>query len=204
MPPDTSARSIFLLNGNTKPRSLGGALTDAYEAGARSAGHRVVRIDVADLDFDPDFGAVDYVRDGAPDARLEPDLVRVLEALRAADHVALVTPMWWGGVPAKLKGVFDRVLLPGLAYDPHVVKMGFPRPLLTGRTGRIMLTSDTPDFAFSLLYRRALARQLRGQVFRFVGIKPAPVTHFSPVQHAKPEKIARWIAQAEDLGRKAA
>ncbi|MDN3719732.1 NAD(P)H-dependent oxidoreductase [Roseibium salinum] len=32
------------------------------------------------------------------------------------EHFVVVHPLWWGGLPAKLKGVFDRILLPGMAF----------------------------------------------------------------------------------------
>jgi NAD(P)H dehydrogenase (quinone) len=37
--------------------------------------------------------------------------------LRLAEQLVFVFPQWWFNVPAILKGFFDRVLVPGVAFD---------------------------------------------------------------------------------------
>jgi NAD(P)H dehydrogenase (quinone) len=39
------------------------------------------------------------------------------EQLAVAEVMVLVYPAWWYGMPAMLKGYFDRVWLPGVAFD---------------------------------------------------------------------------------------
>ncbi|WP_244631165.1 NAD(P)H-dependent oxidoreductase [Aureimonas sp. ME7] len=39
-----------------------------------------------------------------------------MERLRAADTLVLVHPVWNFGMPAILKGFFNRVLVPGVAF----------------------------------------------------------------------------------------
>jgi putative NADPH-quinone reductase len=39
------------------------------------------------------------------------------DQLQAAEAIVLVYPAWWHGMPAMLKGYFDRVWLPGVAFD---------------------------------------------------------------------------------------
>ena len=46
-------------------------------------------------------------------------------------HIILHFPLWWFGVPAILKGWFDRVLVKGFAYDAGKV---FATGLLRGKT----------------------------------------------------------------------
>ncbi|SFK71632.1 NAD(P)H-dependent oxidoreductase [Methylocapsa palsarum] len=40
-----------------------------------------------------------------------------VDRLKAADKLALVFPQWWFNMPAILKGFFDRVFVPGVAFD---------------------------------------------------------------------------------------
>lgn len=40
-----------------------------------------------------------------------------IERLKAADGLVLVFPQWWFNFPAILKGFFDRVFAPGVAFD---------------------------------------------------------------------------------------
>lgn len=192
-------KRIFVLNGHPARTSLSKHFAEIYEQSAQAAGHEVRLTHLSELDFDPDFGVAGH----APHKPLE----QCLEAFQAdidwSEHFVVVTPMWWGGLPAKLKGVIDRTFLPGWAYDPRNMKMGMPEPLLTGRTARAIVTSDTPTFFFGLLYRKALLRQIKGQIFNFVGMKPAGTTHFAPASTADPKKVEQWAKKVTELGRKA-
>ena len=115
------------------------------------------------------------------------------------------TPMWWGGLPAKLKGLFDRALLPGRAFDTRKKSLfGLPLPMLSGRSARVVITSDTPGWFMRLAYKNALIWQLRRQILEFVGLKPTRLTHLGPASEARPEQVQRWVKQIQDLGAQAA
>lgn len=49
--------------------------------------------------------------------------------LQNAEAIVLVYPTWWFGFPAMLKGWFDRVWSPGIAYD-HANDLGSIQPRL--------------------------------------------------------------------------
>ncbi len=153
-----------------------------------------------DLTFDADYEFAGYSK-AKP---LEPALEQVMQDIEWSEHVVVATPMWWGGMPAKLKGLFDRVLLPGRAFDTRNTKMGLPAPLLGGRTGRVILMSDTPPWFFRLFYRNAMMVQLRGQVLGFVGIKPLKITHFTGASHPKAGSVDRWLRKVARIGAQAA
>ena len=185
-------KRIFVLNGHPGETSLSFALSNAYAEAARLAGHDVRMAHVHDLNFDMDYGLGGY-KNAKP---LEPDLEKVLSNIEWAEHVVLATPMWWGGLPAKLKGLIDRSFLPGRTFD---TRGRFPKPILKGRTGRVFLTSDTPGWYFRLVYRNALIWQLKKQVLGFIGVK-TKVTALSGASHIKDKKLSKWIDQAKNLG----
>lgn len=193
-------RRILVLDGHPAEVSLCGSLADAYGAAARQAGHEVRMLRLHALAFDSDFGRAGY----ASPKPLEPDLQRVLDDLRWCEHLVLVTPMWWGGLPARLKGLFDRTLLPGLAFDTRKTSWGLPAPLLGGRSARVVITSDTPGWFLRLAYRNALIWQLRGQILGFVGFRPSRFTLLSGASHPGQGVVARWLAQVAKLGAGAA
>lgn len=194
-------KRIFVLNGHPAETSLTGALASAYAEAARSAGHEVRITQLHDLDFDADFGFGGYARVKP----LEPALEAVLSDIEWSEHVVLAAPMWWGGVPAKLKGLFDRALLPGRAFDTRkTTAFGLPQPMLSGRTGRIILTADTPGWFLRFVYRSAVVRQLRDQVLGFVGIRPARVSYFAGASHPKPGLVDSWQRRIRVAGAAAA
>jgi putative NADPH-quinone reductase len=65
-----------------------------------------------------------------------------IERLKLAEGIIIVFPSWWFGMPAILKGWFDRVWLPGVAFslEPRGV-----RPLLTNlRLFGVVTTAGSP------------------------------------------------------------
>lgn len=196
-----SSKKILVLNGHPAQQSLSQSLAGAYEAAAVEAGHDVRRHDLPQMQFDADYEQSGY-KNTKP---LEPDLERFLEDLEWADHLVLAMPMWWGAMPGKLKGMFDRVLLPGRTFDTRITSMlGLPAPMLTGKTARVFLTSDTPSWALRLIYGNAIKNILTRQILGFVGLKPTRFTAFAPATDADEKKVSRWLQQASRLGRKAA
>ena len=187
---------VLVINGHPGTQSLSRQIAESYAQAAEKAGHSVRTAHLSEMTFDMDHGEGGY-RHSKP---LEPELERFLEHLAWAQHIVLSTPMWWGGLPGKLKGLLDRTLLPGRAFDPRTVIRGAPKPLLTGRTARAFLTSDTPSWAMAALYGNALFKQLRRQIFGFVGIKPTRITHFNLASHPEEPQVRRWLQRAAELG----
>ncbi|WP_415922477.1 NAD(P)H-dependent oxidoreductase [Tateyamaria sp. SN6-1] len=194
-------KRITVLDGHPGTQSLSRLFTDTYTQAAQEAGHDVRVVRLSDLEFDMDFGDGGYSH-WKP---LEPQIEAVLKDLEWADHVVMSAPIWWGGLPAKLKGLLDRILLPGRAYDTrNLNRLGMPSPMLTGKTGRIILTSDSPRWYLRMVHGSALLRQLTGQVFGFVGIKPTRFTYFSGASHPKPGLVERWTREVQKIGAQAA
>ncbi|MCZ7659355.1 MAG: NAD(P)H-dependent oxidoreductase [Xanthobacteraceae bacterium] len=98
------------------PESFHGALLEKALAGLRAAGHEVDLLDLHAEGFDPVLSAEERRRyhDTAVNQRgLEDHVAR----LRAADALVVQFPVWIFGFPALLKGWFDRVFMPGVAFD---------------------------------------------------------------------------------------
>ena len=80
------------------------------------SGHDVTDVDLYAENFDPVMSRqerLDYLNT----ARNERLVKRYDDQLLDAEALVLVYPAWWYGMPAMLKGYFDRVWLPGVAFD---------------------------------------------------------------------------------------
>lgn len=187
-----SAKRIFILNGHPAETSISRQLAIAYDEAAKANGYDTRIVHLHDLDFDPDWGFGGY-KQRKP---LEPQLEEVLETLEWCDHFVMTTPLWWGGMPAKLKGLIDRTFLPGRTFDPR--KGGLPKPLLTGRSAQVIMTSDSPWWYFRLLHR-PIYWQLRKQILEFVGFKPVKFLHFNQASHPEAKQVEKWITRVVTL-----
>src|SRR5262245_36670829 len=100
---------IAIIDGHPDPdrKRFVHALADAYAEGA-SARHQVERIDLATLDF-PLLRSPGDWRRGKP----APAIAGAQAAIRRADHIVLLYPLWLGDVPALLKGFLEQVARPG-------------------------------------------------------------------------------------------
>ena len=94
----------------------------------QEAGHEVVIEDLYAADFAPALTEAERRSYYSPS--FDADAVApAIERLRAAEALVIVFPTWWFGFPAVLKGWFDRVWVPGVAYD-HASDLGPIKPRL--------------------------------------------------------------------------
>ncbi|WP_439901332.1 NAD(P)H-dependent oxidoreductase [Microbacterium azadirachtae] len=180
--------AALVIDGHPDARSLTAALARRY-AGAHGDA-RVLAL--RDLDFDPilRFGYRERMT-------LEPDLVEAREALHAARTIVVATPLWWGSVPALLKGFFDRSLLPRQEYRYR--PSGLPEGLLDAPHGRLMLLADTPWFLTPFTGLPAQTHVARGTM-RFCGIRDVRTTRMLGVKDASPARVEAWLDRAARLG----
>ena len=190
-----TTRTLLIL-GHPSPDSFNAALADAYADAARQAGRELRRIDLHALSFDP-------ILHGAyrGDQPLEPDLQAAQADILWAEEIVWVYPVWWGGLPALLKGFLDRVLLPGFAF-----KYTGPQrwdKLLKGRSAELLVTLDTPPWYFRWVYGAPAHRQMIRTILGFSGIKTRRLAEFAPVRPSSEEQRQGWLRRAEGLGLRA-
>lgn len=188
-------KRILVLLGHPDTASLCAALAEAYADAARDAGHEVRTMHLGELAFDPILHE-GYRRIQA----LEPDLVSAQASVLWAEHLVFVYPVWWGTMPALLKGFFDRVFLPGFAFKYRDGSAWWDR-LLSGRTARLLVTMDTPPWYYRWIYRMPGHNQMRRTILEFSGIKPVKTSSFGPVRGSPAAMRQRWLDAARRLGR---
>ena len=89
------------------------------------------------------------------------DLVEEIENLKNAEVLILVFPTWWFSVPAIMKGWFDRVWAPTVAYD-HASDFGPIRPRLVNLKKTLVITTlGAPWWVDVLVVRRPVQRVIR-------------------------------------------
>lgn len=188
-------KKILVINGHPNPASLNHALADAYIKGATLSGAQVEYLVISELDFNPNL------RHGYQQRmELEPDLLDAWEKIKWADHLVWIHPVWWGGLPAIMKGFIDRLFLPGMAFRYRENSVWWDK-LLKGKSGHIITTMDQPGLYYYLVYGQPSINQLKKSTLQFCGINPVKVTRFGIVKTANLDNRQRWIAKAHQLGK---
>lgn len=189
---------LLILDGHPDEQRLVSSLLDHYAA-SLEADVTVHRIAVRDLAFDPNLR-----RGYGADQAWEPDLERVGAALNACDHLVVGFPLWWGGEPMLLKGLLDRILLPGFAFRYHRSNPFWDR-LLAGRSADVLITMDTPPWYLRAIYGDPVSRRWRRQVLGFCGFQPVRILRFGPTRRGEAAKrIDGWRTQVAQAAATAA
>lgn len=97
------------------PESFARALLDRCVADLQAAGHEVTVKDLYAEGFQPALSAGER-RDYEDQDHNRDAVAGEVAALEEARGLLLVYPTWWYGMPAMLKGWFDRVWIPGVAF----------------------------------------------------------------------------------------
>lgn len=187
-------KRLLVINGNPKEQSLCKALSESYVAGVKKSGFHVDLINLGDSSFDP------ILKSGyESNQNLEDSLEEIKVKIQNSEHVVFVFPVWWGSVPAVLKGALDRIFLPGFAFK---YKKGdlLPKRLLKGRTARIIVTMDTPVWYYKLIYGSPATKMMKKTVLEFCGFSPVKVTEFGAVLKSGDDKRKKWIAKVNRYG----
>jgi NAD(P)H dehydrogenase (quinone) len=190
-------KRILVLLGHPDIESFCGELAETYGKTARASGHEVRFLRLGELEFDP------ILHQGYKKATqaLEPDLVIAQEAITWAQHLVFVYPIWWGGMPALLKGFIDRVFLPAFAYKYRRGSSLWDK-LLEGRSADLLVTMDAPPWYFRWVQRMPGHHQMKKTILEFCGIAPVHISSFGPIRAASEKQRLRWIDQAMRLARR--
>ena len=192
----TIMEQILIINGHPDKESLCASLAEKYKIGAEVSTAECSLVNLTELDFSP---VLKYGYRKRTD--LEPDLQKLWELIRKANHLVFVYPNWWGTYPALLKGLVDRLFLPGFAFE-YQEKSPFPKKLLKGKTARLIVTTDTPNWYYSLVYGKPGHNSMKKCILGFCGVKSVKITTFGSIKNATGKKKNAWLTKAEQLGKK--
>jgi len=143
---------VHVIYAHPRSDSFNSALHDIVLAALRNAGHEVDDLDLYAENFQPALTADErgaYHTVGGNLAGIESYVAR----LRAAQALVISAPTWWYGMPAILKGYFDRVWVPGVAF--HLQRHGGAIiPGLTNIRKYAVVTTTGSPWWFMRLYMR--------------------------------------------------
>ncbi|GAA3634912.1 NAD(P)H-dependent oxidoreductase [Kineosporia mesophila] len=153
--------NVLWILAHPEPRSLNGFLAEQGQQALRDEGHRVEVSDLYAMGWNPVVDTAGYAHDPAQrfqvaaaakkayeSGALSADIRTEQEKIDRADTIVLQFPMWWFGMPAILKGWFERVWVQGYAYGlrgPNGEWIGYGDGFLAGK--RTLTVATTGGFA---------------------------------------------------------
>lgn len=186
---------ILVIYAHPVPESFGGALRHTVVDSLIEAGHTVECRDLYAEGFEAALSAEErQVYHTIPDN--SSGIEDHVAALRACDALVLVFPTWWYGMPAILKGWFDRVWVPGVAFnlpkDGGPIRPGLPNIKKFG----VVTTAGAPAW-FTWFY---MGHPNKKVLFRGLRILCAPRTRTTWLCHyemdkATPNSLQRFLTK---------
>lgn len=192
-----TTKNIFILLGHpdAETDTFSKAMTEAYEKGAKEAGHTVRRTNLGEVDFDP------ILHKGYKEIQeLEPGLRDIQENIKWADHFVVVYPNWWNTMPALLKGFFDRAWLPGFAFNFEKPTMKLIQRM-KGKTARVIVVAGTQSPFMTWWKYGDFTNEIEHGILNFAGFK-TKVSSFGPCGHCSDKQRQAWLKTVEELGKK--
>lgn len=177
------------------PDSFHAAICSRALAGLERAGHTVDLLDLYAEDFDPVLRA-DARRRYHDTSQNRLGVEPLIARLTAAEALVLQFPVWSFGLPAMIKGFFDRLFMPGVGFD--LSDPARARPLL-GNIRRLYAVTTYGRPRWMALYvgdppRKTVTRYVRWFIARHATIRYLALYHMNV---ASLEQRRRFILRVE-------
>jgi NAD(P)H dehydrogenase (quinone) len=188
---------VLVIHAHPLADSLAAALHRVIIETLRHAGHEVDDCDLYAEGFDPVLSASERraYNTATPDLS---GLAEYVARLRAAEALVLCFPTWWYGMPAILKGYFDRVWAHTVAF--HLPEGGgVIRPGLTNIRKMWVVTSyGSPWWLIRLVLRDPVRSVILGGLARLCGrgVKTRFIALYN-VDAATPARVAAFLTRVE-------
>ena len=102
-------------------------------------------------------------------------------------------------MPGPLKGMFDRMWLPGFAFHFVPGKLLW-NMLLKGKSARVIVTSDTHPLINRFMFGDSTGIIQRG-ILWFSGVFPVYILRIGGMKTMTEEKRLKWVEKIEHMGR---
>jgi putative NADPH-quinone reductase len=175
-------------------RHFGHALADEYAKGCEDGGHEVRRIEVATLDFPLLRTKEDFEKGRPPES-----IKQAQDAIKWADHLVIIYPLWLGSMPALLKAFLEQVLRPGFAFE-YQKSGGMAKKLLVGKSARIVVTMGMPAFVYRWVFFAHSLKSLKRNTLWFCGVGPVKTTIIGSIEGLTERQRDDWLDEMRGLG----
>ena len=157
-------------------------------------------IDLYEDKFDPVMSG-DDLRLYSKGETTDPNVDKYLDLLSQTSRIYLIFPVWWGVMPAILKGFFDKVFLPKRAYKYQksgILKAMFPQI----KKAVIFNTLGGPKLYHNLMLRFPVKRVVGNTTLKMIGVKKVEYVQFDSMKKSSDKLRKKWLKQTVAIVRK--
>ncbi len=180
--------NTLIIYAHPNPTSFNHAIFEQVKKGLKDGNHPFEVIDLYEDHFNPVL--VYNLQIKKSDLADDAETAGYRELVMKADHLIFIYPVWWYGVPAILKGFFDRVFVSGFAYTS---KENRPRGLFADKSAWVIYTIDSPSW-FVKLFRKSIEwKIIKDAILNYCGIKQVKRTMLAGVKNSAPAGRQKWL-----------
>lgn len=100
---------------------------------------------------------------------LDDNVLRYQQMLNNSDELILIFPIWWYGMPAILRGFFDKVMIDGFAFEPD--SSGKLQGKLTNiKRVTLISTSEIPTWYLKYVTGDSIRKPFMSRTLKDLGI----------------------------------
>ncbi|WP_185146543.1 NAD(P)H-dependent oxidoreductase [Chryseobacterium bernardetii] len=180
-------KRIVVINGHPAQESFNTAIAESYISSGVASGAEVRYVAIGQLNFNPNLQSGYQQR-----MELEPDLIKALEDIQWSEHQVWIHPVWWLGMPAIMKGFFDKAFLPGIAFKSN--KKGNSEGLLNAKSARIITTAgDLSLKVYEEEYHSSGLIQLKKGILEYCGVSSVESHFIGPLYELTENDRRKWL-----------
>lgn len=153
-------KRAHIVYAHPEPNSFVASMRDLTKETLEKQGWQTSLTDLQAIGFNPVASAADFGTRSRPDylvysleqrhawenKTIDPQIAAEVEAVRNADLLVLVFPIFWYSMPAQLKGWIDRVFLSGVFYGGTRV---YDRGGMRGKNALVVSSLGGRDYMFA-------------------------------------------------------
>ena len=123
-------------------------------------------LDLYKMKYDPILHENEHYTRGNQDVSKQNKDIQ--KKISGSKHLIFIYPVWWGSMPAILKGFFDRVFVSGYAFRYKGLKLN---QLLRGRKAAVFITKGAPLALAYLVQGNRPQDLIKKDILGFCGIR---------------------------------
>ncbi|TET29729.1 MAG: flavodoxin family protein [Candidatus Heimdallarchaeota archaeon] len=188
--------NILIIYAHPNEKSFCSAIKDNFITGLK-VNNNIIRIhDLYYSNFNPRLSKVELVGDPKTLSGYK-QIVKYQHDINWANIIIIIHPVWWYGVPAILKGYFDRVLIEGFAFTYNE---DLPEPKLLGKKGILIQTFDATEEMEKTLYNEITCKSIF-YTWKYCGLENWQHKAMYRVSFVSQKQRIKWLEEIYVIGK---